>query len=501
MMPTIPWSSLGAVMPMFRSGRSALQVGTDLPVAILVAAVLVWLGMIIARRVSERDPWPALRTVMIVSVFLHLVCAPLQIFVVHHFYGGVADWLRYDHQGALMADNLRHGHFTFSGTTIGQKFINDGSVSFYGGIVMTLIGPNQLGAFFVSAWLAFVGTVFFYRAFAVTFPGVDRRFYAKLIFLFPSILFWTADVGKEAVMLFALGLTAYGMAQIFVGIRRGYLYALIGGALGIIIRPNELAILVGGFAIAMVVRSLYGVQTPGDPPRRRGGLRTIGSFVFVGAAVALVAYEASHLLHPLTTNGHGGITGALSNLSKGNTGTGAGFGSSNIPYSPNPLTYPRDVYTVLFDPFWFNAGSVTQIIESVENTLIFGVLIYSMARLRYLFRVCAQRPYVLMALIYSLLFIYAFAALGNLGLITRERTLLLPLLFVVLAFPVARAGERPYPWQVRRAKHKKTRLGPGPDERVPTDPVVHTMATVQWESRFADGSQAEWSRSDWGADT
>jgi hypothetical protein len=499
-MPVIPGLGLGAVMPMLQSATNSQKVGTDLPVAILVALVLFWLGRAIAISVSERDPFPALRRVMIASVVLHLVCGSLQIFVVDHFYNHVADWLRYDNQGRQMADNLRHGHFTLQGTGITQRFINDGSVSFFGGIIMTVIGPNQLGAFFVSAWVAYVGTVFFYKAFTVTFPGVDRRFYAKLIFLFPSILFWTADVGKEAVMLFALGLTAYGMAMILVRNGRGYLYALIGGVIGVIIRPNEAALLVGGFAVAMLVRSLYVVEVDGRPPVRRGGIAGIGSFIFVAAALVVVAYEASHLLHPVTANGHGGLTGALSNLSKGNTGTGAGFGSSGVAYSSNPLWYPRDVYTVLFDPFWFNAGSVTQIVQSVENTLIVGVFVYSFRRLRYLFRVCAQRPYVLMALVYSLLFLYSFAALGNLGLITRERTLLLPMLFTVLAFPVAGAGERPYPWQIPRSKHKKARLGPGPGERMPSDGVVHSTSTVQWESRFGEAAQADWSGTGWGTD-
>ena len=334
---------------------------------------------------------------------------------------------------------------------------------------MALVGPNQLAAFFVAAWISFVGTVFFYKAFAVTFPGVDRRFYVWLIFLFPSILFWTADVGKESAMLFALGLTAYGMALVLARFNRGYLYALIGGAIGIVVRPNELVLLVGGFAIAMVVRALVrGGQL--TQVRRRGPIRMIGAFVFVVAAVAIVGLTARHLIHPLTNSG-GGLGSALTKLNQNNgVGTGAGFGSSGVPYSPNPLYYPRDVYTVLFDPFWFNARSTTQIIASVENTLIFAVFVYSLRRLRYLFRVCAQRPYVLMALIYCLGFFYAFAALGNLGLITRERTLVLPLLFAVLAIPVARPGERPYPWQVRRAKHRRPGSGRDPTSARPPSP-------------------------------
>ena len=84
-----------------------------------------------------------------------------------------------------------------------------------------MTGPDQLAAFLVESWLAFVGTVFFYKAFRVTFPGVDWRVDAWLIFLFPSILLDLADVGKEADMLFArLGLTAYGMAMVLVRIPR-----------------------------------------------------------------------------------------------------------------------------------------------------------------------------------------------------------------------------------------------------------------------------------------
>ncbi len=477
---------------------SGTGVGTDLPAAIVVFAVLLWLGMIIARRVSARDSYRLLRNVIVASVILHLLCAPAQIFVVHHFYHGVADFNLYDKQGSILADNWRSGHFTFANSNV-RGFINAGSVSDYGGIIMTLVGPNQLAAFFVAAWLAFVGTVFFYKGFALTFPGVDRRLYAWLIFLFPSILFWTADVGKESAMLFGLGLTAYGMAMVLARIRRGYLYVLIGGAIGLVIRPNELVLLVGGFAIAMVARALVGGrQLP--QVRRRGPLGMLGAFIFVVAAIVIVGITARHLIHPLT-NAKGGLSSALTKINQNNGGVVSQSGTGAIPYSPNPLYYPRDIYSILFDPFWFNARSITQIIASIENTLIFAVIVYSRNRLRCLFRVCAQRPYVLMALIYCLGFFYAFAALGNLGLLTRERTLVLPLLFVVLAIPVARPGERLYPWQVRRAKHKKTRLGPGPDERPPTEPVVHGMTTVQWESQFSDGAQADWSSTGWSAET
>jgi len=476
------------------TGLSGLS-ASSWPEAILVAGALVWLGVLVTRYTARRDSWRPLATIMVVSLLLHLLCAPAQIFVVHHFYGGVADWTRYTHQGALLASNWRSGHFMLAGTGI-RGLLGDGAVSIAGGIIMTVLGPNQLAAFVVAAWLAFVGTVFFYRAFAVTFPEADRRRYAVLVFLFPSLLFWTSDVGKESIMLFALGLTAYGMALALRSRTVGYLYVVLGGALALVVRPDELVILVIGFAIAMLVRAVVRA----DHPRTRHPLSMLAALLFVAGAVVVTSVVAAHFVHTLTQSG---FSHALTNLSKNNQGAGAGFGSSSVAYSSNPITYPRDIYSVLFDPVFFTAHSLTQVAASLENALILVVILLSIPRWRHIPRACFQRPYVLLALFYSAVFIFAFAALGNLGLITRERTLLLPVLFVVLALPVARPGTNPYPWQVgrRRRPHVTARTAgflPSTEEdsdlaRADWDGV----RTAQWTRDEAQAATDEWNVSDW----
>ncbi len=473
------------------------MIGSDLPVAVVTGALLAWLGVLVAKRVARTDTYRALGSVMIASVLLHLLCAPLQIFVVHHFYGGVADWLRYDTQGSTLADMWRNGHFSLAGTGTGG-IIGNRSVSIAAGVVMTIVGPNQLAAFFVCSWLAFVGCVFFYLAFRVTFPRVDRRRYALLVFLFPSLLFWTADVSKEAYMLFGLGLAAYGIALIMVGKRGGYLSLLVGGAFALVIRPDEIVILIVGFALAMVLRA---VTRSGTALRRRNVFTMAAAFVFVAGTVFVTTLVASHFLHTITSSGVGN---GLNKLAANNQGTGAGFGSSSVTYSSNPLWYPRDVYTVLFDPLPFSAHSITQLIAAGENILILLVILFAIPRLRYLPRVCLQRPYVFSALFYSVIFMFAFAALGNLGLITRERTLLLPFLFVVLAFPVAQPGAAPYPWQRRRrqaasgSSPSETGAPAGIDEPVDGSVVAAAASVVEWtvaEQPQADGTG--WSAAWW----
>jgi hypothetical protein len=471
----------------------------------LVALALFGLGVLIARRVAKGDLYSGLAGLMIASVALHLACAPAQIFVVDHFYGGVADWLRYDHQGALLADNVRNGHFTFAGTGI-HGLLGDGAVSIAGAVIMTVVGPDQLAAFLVSAWLAFVGTVLFYKAFAITFPEANRRRYAILIFLFPSLLFWTADVSKESIMLLALGLTAYGMALVLTRRGIGYVWAVLGGALAMVIRPDELILLVVGFALAVVVRSMTAV-----PGQKRNPLGTAFTLVFVVAAVVITALVTAHFVHNLTG---GGITNALSKVTTNNQGHGAGFGSSSVAYSSNPLWYPRDIYTVLLDPLPISAHSTTQVFAALENTLILVVVLLSLRELRCVPRASLRRPYALVALLYSATFVYAFAALGNLGLITRERTLLFPFLFVLLAIPLAAKGEPPLPWESRRRRGQP--LGPqpvGPDdamtERIRSGSSDGFGVYAQWgaAAKTPDGQRehvgsgsvtaAEWGPSEW----
>ena len=53
--------------------------------------------------------------------------------------------------------------------------------------------------------------------------------------------------------------------------------------------------------------------------------------------------------------------------------------------------------------------------------------------------------------VYTFAFIYTFAALGNLGLIERERTMMLPFLLVLMAIPRGPKNRPPrYEWEVRR---------------------------------------------------
>ena len=405
-------------------------------VALFIAAVLFGIGMSIIRRVaeSEGDEW--LARALMFCLLLHLICAPLQIWVVDHLYQGIADYTRYDSQGAVLANGFRHFDFSLGPANL-RGIVSDGSVSIVTGVVFAITGVNQAGGFLVFSFLSFIGIVFFYRAFTITFSGAGNRRYGYLIFFLPTLLFWTSDVSKEALMMFLLGMTAYGCARILAHLRGGYMMVVAASAGGAFIRPNETVLALAGFTVAMLVR-------PASPTAKFGGARRTGSLIFMGVLVGAGVFVTLHFLPGL----NGSVN--LAQINKNNQGPGSGFGSSGVAYSSSPIYYPKDVWVVLFDPLPINAHGGGQLFAAAQNSVLVVVVLASLRQLRILPRVAFARPYVMMCVLYTAAFCYFFAALGNQGLITREATDVLPFFLVPLCIPRGPRHRPPrYVWELR----------------------------------------------------
>ncbi len=429
--------------------------------AFLIAVALYAIGRVVIRRTTEAeggDPW--LAKVLTICLIAHLISAPLQIWVVDHLYGGIADYNRYDAQGAALAQGFRHFNFSLAPANL-RGIDSDGSVSIVTGVVFAIVGTNQAGAFLVFSWLSFIGVLYFYRAFTLTFSNEGHRRYGYLVFFLPTLLFWTSDVSKEAIMMFLLGLTAYGCARILAHRSRGsYLLVVACSVAGGFIRPNETLLALGGFTFAMLFRPV-GPGVKFDGPRRTIAL------VFLGAMVGLAVFVTLHFLPG--TNG----SLSLSQISKNNSGAGSGFTSSGITYSANPVYYPKDVFVVLFDPLPFNAHGSGEYLEALENSVLVAMVLTGLRGLRILPRVMFARPYVMMCFIFTGAFCYSFASLGDLGLITREAVVTVPFFLVVLCIPRGPRRRPPrYVWELRRReriarkKALERRVGMGPPRPV-----------------------------------
>jgi hypothetical protein len=421
-------------------------IGSNPIVVVILAIVLFALGRrYIARivRAEGNDPW--LAKALTACLVVHLLAAPLQIWAVNHLYGGVADYTRYIYKGAPLASNFRH--FDFSLPQGFGGIVDNGSISIVAAALFALVGINQAAAFLIMSFLSFVGITCFYRAFTLTFSGAGHRRYGYLIFFLPSLIFWTADVSKEAIMLFLLGLLTYGCALILArrGGFRAWLLIVAACAGSVFVRPNEMLLVLGGFTVAMIFRPTA-ATTKYEPARRTASL------VFLAVGVVVVMFLTLHLLPGL----HGGVN--LQSINKQNQGTGSGLGSSGVSYSQSPLAFPKDVYVVLFDPLPFNAHSGGEKFQALQNTILLVLLVASLRNLRILPRAAFARPYLIMCFVYVVSFCYFFAALGNLGLIAREATVMVPSYLTILCIPRGPRHQPPrYIWELTRRKRTRYR--------------------------------------------
>jgi hypothetical protein len=423
------------------SGAYNGTIGSNPIVVAVLAIALFTLGRrYIARIVKTENDSQWLTKALTACLVIHLLAAPLQIWAVNHLYGGIADYTRYIYKGAPLASNFRHFNFALP-----QGFggiVDNGSISIVAAALFALVGINQAAAFLIMSFLSFVGITCFYRAFTLTFSGANNRRYGYLIFFLPSLIFWTADVSKEAIMLFLLGLLTYGCALILArrGTYRAWLLIVLSCAGAVFIRPNEMLLVLGGFTIAMIFR-------PKSAGAKYEPARRTASLVLLSAGVGVVMFLTLHFLPGL----HGSVN--LASINKGNQGPGSGFGSSGVAYSQSPIYFPKDVYVVLFDPLPFDAHSGGEKFQALQNAVLLVLLCVSLRNLRILPRAALARPYLIMCFVYVLSFCYFFAALGNLGLIAREATVMVPLYLVLLCIPRGPRHQPPrYTWELTRRK-------------------------------------------------
>jgi hypothetical protein len=421
-------------------------IGSNPIVVVVLAIALFFLGrrVIIPRIVKAEggDQW--LSKVLTACLVCHLLAAPLEIWVVNHLYGGIADYSRYMYRGAALAGPFRHFDFNLNGV---GGIVDNGSISIVAGVLFAILGINQAAAFLVMSFLSFIGIVCFYRAFTLTFSGAGRRRYGYLIFFLPSLIFWTADVSKEGIMLFLIGVLTYGCAQVLArqGGFKAWVMIVAACAGAVFVRPNEMLLLLGGFTIAIIFRQA-------SPSAKFEPARRTASLVLLATMVGVVMFVTLHFLPGL----HGSVN--LAQINKNNQGPGSGFGSSGVSYSGSPLAYPRDVYVVLFDPLPFNAHSGGERFQAVQNTVLVVMLLASLRNLRILPRAAFARPYLIMCFIFVVSFCYFFASLGNLGLIAREASVMVPLYLALLCIPRGPRDRPPrYIWELRRKERAARR--------------------------------------------
>ena len=422
-----------AVLYVLVLGWAMVNISYDLWGAFVLLPVLVLATLAILRRVFPHE-YPGLYRIAVIGLVAKFGVVFVRYFIAFQSYSGFSDSGDYDLNAKVIAGNIRSGvrsplELIPRGT--GTQFIEHFLASNY-----VVIGASRLAGFFVFAWLAYWGTVMFMRAAMIAVPGLDHRRYAYLMFLLPSVLYWPASIGKEALIYFGIGIASIGVAHILAG--RWSLFALLCLVGGLVfagmVRPHFAAMWVGGLVVALIA-GLFKRRS------ERGSVGRFGTVVFILVAlVALGALGAATLKfldqRSNTVNTAGPVTSQIIKLfAAANTRTDQGGSSFRTISINGPLDWPFAIVRTLTRPLLNEARSFAELIPAAEMTILILLAFVNWRRLFNLFPMMRRSSYVVFAVVVTLVFGLAFSSIGNLGLLTRQRSLVMPLFVLPFAFP------------------------------------------------------------------
>jgi hypothetical protein len=379
----------------------------------IVAALVLAVGLLAQSRVRDAR----LAQFLVLALVVRIIGSTLRYEVLDAFYGGGGDSKLYFFFGRQYADRIRDLDFGFllGDDTIDGRWWGAQFMKSLTGFVMFVIGDHVRAAFLVFACSAFVGVVLFVEAFGVSYGANRRPAFAKWLWFWPSVWFWPSSIGKESVLMLAIGL----VVRAYVGRNGRPLWPMFaaGLLLAAAIRPHVAMIVALSALLAELVR---------QRPKKLPGNRVLPAI----AALVLAGLSVQFGLRQLGL-GDADLEGIEEYFE--NRAAHTEQGGSQISRVSGPLTVPMGLVNVLMRPFPWEARGLTAL-SSAEIWLLWLLVFNRRQRVRLAIHRWRENRFLVFAfpLGTSLALLYGIA-FANLGIIARQRVVIFPFLLSLLA--------------------------------------------------------------------
>jgi hypothetical protein len=307
------------------------------------------------------------------------------------------------------------------------------------GQIYSLLGPDLIAAFLVFGVAAFAGAYLWYRATASAVPSLNRKLYCALLFFAPSLAFWPSSVGKEAVMLLAMGLTALGTARLLSGsLLKGFAIAVPGGWLLWMVRPHLLVFATVAAGLAYFVGRGSGAKVTSASLKKPIGLAALA---LLGVLAASQATQALGMKDFSISSIEQELSDTSAQTSQGGSKIDSSSDSNTGQVHLTPLSLPQGFVTVLLRPFPWEVETGSQILASVECAFFAFLVVHRRRSVAASLRQLRASPFLFYCWVLLAFFAIAYSSFGNMGLLVRQRSLALPAFFAIICVePVSLPG-------------------------------------------------------------
>ncbi len=371
---------------------------------VLVIPIVVTLTFALVLKISERDAF--LRRILAGGLLVKLAGSAASLYMVITFYRG-GDATGYFYTGELILRTIRETGSLPAGPLLSTQFVDTVAAA-----MLLFVGSSFAALNICFTLLSYWGQYLYLRAFNSGFPEGNKRLAAVLLMFLPSIVYWTAPMGKDSLIMFSMALAVYGYVRVQRRVdTAGWLVFAMGILITALIRPHIAALLGISCSAAYLFgrqrRGMFGIATKAVA----APLLLLGSLYLVSQASSFV--QASDFDTAVSK---------VETIQKGlHVGKGSSFGG--------PLASRLALMPFLpFRPFPWEVRSLQMAIASLEGTVLLALFWMRRRKMLAALRRWRENPAILMAALYCLQFLIIFsAASGNFGTLSRQRVMMLPL--------------------------------------------------------------------------
>ncbi len=352
------------------------------------------------------------------ALVVKLLFSVARYWTVVDLYGGAADAPAYHQEGILLAPYFRDFDWSILEW---YRFRGEGStrMAIITGILYTFMPASLAGSFIFFALLAFAGSVLFYRAVRMASAEVSMSAYTIFIFFLPSILFWPSSLGKDAWVFFCSGLVAWGWASF---VRRDHFWGLIvvAGSLLLInvVRPHIAAFMAFSLVAAYMLYATRAVRSSIVWILGAMLLAVLGYYLFQSGTEFLKLEELSLEA----------VEGFVQDQQMRTTTGGSRYATVDV-FTPTGAVI--GFVTALARPFPWEANNLQSLMISLET--VAWLLFCWIQRRVFLRKLRSLRsdPFAAFAIFYSVIWLMALTSIGNFGIISRQRVMALPFIWML----------------------------------------------------------------------
>lgn len=266
------------------------------------------------------------------------------------------------------------------------------------------------------ALLGYSGFVYIFKTIKYIFGDFTELMELKLfgvrifpwIWFLPNFHFWSSGIGKDAILFFSISLFVYCLQNL----RKRWVLLVISIVVSMAIRPHIMLFLLTCFGVGFTMDgSLKAYQ------------KLFVFLIFVVGFFSIFNYVLEFIqLESLEATAIDEYASSKSSsLNKSRTGSGVDITS---------YSFPLKAFTFLYRPLFFDINGILAVVASVENFILlcFSGLIF----FRKPYRAFKKSTFLIKGiLLYFLLGTVAFSLiLGNLGIMLRQKNMLMPWLII-----------------------------------------------------------------------